>query len=217
MKNCLLPEGRVWLSYNEDPKRKLRYTWEIAELEHAKVFLYPAKANLLVREAIEDTVISELQGYTEIVTEARVGEHSRIDLLLRDGQRQHYVEVKSATLGLGGGRTSFPDAVSTRASKHLRELVELKRQGHKATLMFCASRTDATAVEPADDIDPEYGDTLRWASSEGVQILAYGVVVDVASTHPEVRLHSRLEVRLHKPSGPFTTALPRNRATRKPK
>jgi sugar fermentation stimulation protein A len=196
MKSCLVPEGRVWLSGNNDPKRKLKYTWELAEVEGSMVYVHPVQANRLVGEAIASGVIAELAGYDQIVAESRISEHTRFDFLLQSATKRHYVEVKSVTLGLSEGRASFPDAVSSRASKHLRELVELKRRGVGATLVFCASRTDTLSVEPADDIDPEYGNTLRWAAAEGVELLAYRVTVDLDAAEPEVRLETRIPVRL---------------------
>ncbi|MGC4070779.1 MAG: DNA/RNA nuclease SfsA [Polyangiaceae bacterium] len=196
MKTCLVPNGRVWLSSNSDPKRKLKYTWELAEVQGAWAYVHPVRANRLVREAIEENVITELRGYDEIHAESAFGPHTRFDFLLRNGSVKHYVEVKNVTLGLADGRSSFPDAVSVRATKHLRELVNVVRSGSRASLVFCASRTDATSVEPADDIDPEYGRALRWAANEGVELLAYRVVVELDSPAPKVTLKYRIPVLL---------------------
>lgn len=196
MKTCLVPNGRVWLSLHDEPKRKLKYTWEIAEVGPARVFVHPVSANALVREAIETSVIPELAGYDTITAESRIDAHTRFDFLLTKGERRCYVEVKSVTLGLENGRTSFPDAVSLRARKHLRELVAMKQLGHEAALVFCASRTDARSVEPADDIDPEYGHTLRWAIKNGVRVLAYRVDIAVDGAQPSVTLSERLPIDL---------------------
>jgi sugar fermentation stimulation protein A len=196
MKTCLVPDGRVWLSTNSDPKRKLKYTWELAEVHDAWAYVHPIRANRLVREAIEGNVIAELAGYDEILPESPFGSHTRFDFLLRSGKIRHYVEVKNVTLGLAKGRSSFPDAVSVRATKHLHELVNVVRAGSRASLVFCASRTDTESVEPADDIDPEYGRALRWAANEGVELLAYRVVVELAPSTPQVTLRQRIPIRL---------------------
>jgi sugar fermentation stimulation protein A len=196
MKSCLVPEGRVWLSAHDDPKRKLKYTWEVAEVGAAYVFVHPVRANHLVREGIETGVITELQGYDTVIAESRISAQTRFDFLLTRENHRCYVEVKNVTLWLGNGRISFPDAVSTRASKHVRELVELKQKGHDATLVFCASRTDATSVEPADDIDPEYGRILRWAVEQGLTLLAYRVTIDPTGAHPSIKLTQRIPVDL---------------------
>jgi sugar fermentation stimulation protein A len=200
MKTCLVPDGRVWLSGNCDPKRKLKYTWELAEVDNAWAYVHPVRANHLVREAILGNVLSELGGYDEIIPECPFGTNTRFDFLLQRGPEKHYVEVKNVTLGLTAGRSSFPDAVSARATKHLHELVNAVRAGSRATLVFCASRTDASSVEPADDIDPEYGRALRWAAREGVQLLAYRIVVNVDPPSPFVTLSHRIPVRLDGPS-----------------
>ena len=197
MKSCLVPEGAAWLSVHHDPKRKLKYTWEIAEVNNALVFVHPVRANLLVREAIEHSLIPELKGYDTITAESRIDDKTRFDFLLTRKKIKCYVEVKSATLALGNGRTSFPDAVSKRAVKHLQELVAMKRKGHQAALVFCASRTDALSVEPADDIDPDYGNALRWAIGEGVQALALGVEIRTSLLLPTVTLNRRLTVITH--------------------
>jgi sugar fermentation stimulation protein A len=194
MKTCLVPNGGVWLSRQNSPKRKLKYTWEIAETADAKIMVHPVLANALVREGIENGTIRELGGYDEIVAEPPVGEHTRFDLLLRRGRSHCYVEVKNVTLCLGAGRTSFPDAVSVRASKHLRELVRMKQEDHTAALVFCVSRTDAQSVEPAADIDPTYATTLQWAVERGVQVLAYRTDIAVDSEGATVRLTTPIPV-----------------------
>jgi sugar fermentation stimulation protein A len=138
-------------------------------------------ANRLVREGVERGVVAELQGYAAIRSEVRYGkENSRIDLLLEapDGRRC-YVEVKNVTLA-EQGRALFPDAVTTRGAKHLRELEEMVRQGQRAVIFFCVQRGDAEAMAPADRIDPAYGRALRQALAAGVEALAYQAEVAVA-------------------------------------
>jgi sugar fermentation stimulation protein A len=173
MKSCLVEHGRVWLSQSDNPARKLRFTWEIAEVRTARIFVNPLAANRLVREAIEGGVVRELAGYTTLKSETRFGSNTRFDFLLeRDGERC-YVEVKNMTLGLGAGRAAFPDSVTTRGQKHLAELIQAKRTGHRAVLLFCVARSDARSAEAAADIDPRYGAWLRRAHDAGVEIMAY--------------------------------------------
>lgn len=194
MKTCLVPDGGVWLSHQDSPKRKLKYTWEIAETGHAKILVHPLLANALVREGIDNGTIHELEGYDEIVAEPPVGKHTRFDFLLRRGSSHCYVEVKNVTLWLGEGRAAFPDAVSVRASRHLRELVRMKHEGHAAALVFCVSRTDARSVEPAVSIDPTYAATLQWAMTHGVQVLAYRTDITVDNAGATVRLTTPIPV-----------------------
>ena len=124
-------------------------------------------------------------------TEVKYGEeNSRIDLLLeRDGERC-YVEVKNVTLGMGGGLGLFPDAVSTRGTKHLRELQHMVEQGDRAVLFFCVQHSGIERVSPADEIDPEYGKTLREAVAAGVEVIAYGATM----TPEEIVLDRVVEV-----------------------
>lgn len=181
MLGCNVPESRVWLSSSDSPTRKYRHTWELVEaLPGVLVGINTSLPNRLVREAIESNVINELHGYREIKSEVRYGhENSRIDLLL-DGKAKSppcYVEVKNVTAAVDRGVALFPDAVSERGSKHLRELMAMVVEGHRAVLVFCVQRSDVKEVQPADGIDPVYGLTLRSAIAAGVEVLAYRAAV----------------------------------------
>lgn len=176
MKNCWEAETPCWFSRSNDPKRKLPGTLEMTSTPDGFLTgVNTGRPNHLVREAIENGVITELQGYSQIRPEVKYGEeNSRIDLLLSEGERRCYVEVKNTTLGVGDGRVLFPDAVTSRGTKHLRELMAMVEQGHRAVLVFCVQHSGAETVGSADEIDPEYGRTLREALAAGVEVLAYG-------------------------------------------
>jgi sugar fermentation stimulation protein A len=175
MKGCCSPGSRVWLRDSGNPARKYPLSWELVEDDLGTlVGINTALANELVAEAIASGAISELQGYGRIRREVRYGaENSRIDLLLEEGASANcYVEVKNVTL-LDGTCARFPDAVSLRGAKHLRELTQMTRQGQRAVILFCIQRADATQFAPADAIDPGYGLALRSALASGVEALAY--------------------------------------------
>lgn len=191
MKTCLEPGTRAWLSPAR-PGRKLAYTWEVAEQAEARIYVNPAGANLLAAEAITAGAVPELSAYPSLRREVRYGAGSRIDLLLQREAEHCYVEVKNATLRLGPGRVAFPDAVTARGTKHLLELMEMVRQGHRAVIFFCVGRTDAEVFEPAVSIDPLYCATLARAVRSGVEALAYGVEID----RRQVVLEKRLPVLL---------------------
>lgn len=176
MKNCWAEETPCWFSRSNDPKRKLPGTLEITTTQDGSLAgVNTQRPNHLVREAIENGIISELQGYDHIRPEVKYGEEkSRIDLLLSRGDDLCYVEVKNTTLGMGDGRVLFPDAVTTRGAKHLRELMKMVGDGHRAVLVFCVQHSGAETVGPADEIDPQYGVILREAMASGVEVLAYG-------------------------------------------
>lgn len=180
MLNCAEPGRRIWLSRSDDPKRKYQYTWQLIEPEPSQfACIHSALANQLVREGIEQGVVRELAGYDSLQTEVRYGqEKSRIDFLLASGAQRCYVEVKSVTLHVGQGLGLFPDAVSARGAKHLRELIEMKRSGCRAVLFFCVQHTGIERVAPAHRIDREYGETLRKAVAAGVEVFAYSVDIN---------------------------------------
>jgi sugar fermentation stimulation protein A len=176
MKNCWSAETPCWFSRSNDPRRKLPGTLEITTTPDGFLTgVNTHRPNHLVREAIENGTIEELQGYDNIRPEVKYGEEkSRIDLLLSKGDERCYVEVKNTTLGMGDGRVLFPDAVTARGAKHLRELMKVVKEGHRAVLVFCVQHSGAKTVGPADEIDPQYGAILREAIAAGVEVLAYG-------------------------------------------
>lgn len=192
MLGCSTPGSRVWLRDSGNPKRKYPLSWELVEVSAGVIVgINTALPNKLVYEAIEQGTISELQGYTCIRPEVPYGnEKSRIDLLLQDeAGNQCYVEIKNVTL-VEDGTAFFPDAVSERGSKHLRELIEMHKQGHRSVIFYCVQRKDAEQLRPADKIDPKYGQTLRLAIQSGVEALAYRAVV----SNTEVYLANKLPV-----------------------
>ena len=189
MKGCNLPGSPVYLSRSDSPDRKYPYTWELVQADGCWAGINTQLPNRLVREAIENGVVRELQGYADIRPEVRYGENSRIDLLLSRPGERCYVEVKNVTL-VEGGRALFPDAVTARGQKHLRELMSVVKKGERGVIFFVVQRADGDAVAPADRIDPEYGRLLRLAVAEGVEALAYRARV----TPSEVVLTERLPV-----------------------
>lgn len=191
MTNCLVPDSPCWISESDNPRRKYRHTWEIATATGGKrAGINTARANGLVREAVEQGRVPQLAGYGRLESEVRYGdERSRIDLLLSEHPERPgencYVEVKNVTYGLSGGRGLFPDAVSVRGSKHLRELMAMVEKGQRAVLFFCVQHSGIEWVEPADAVDRVYGETLRQALERGVEVFAYraklsarGIVLD---------------------------------------
>ena len=189
MLGCKEPGSPVYLSHQTGRGRKLAWTWEMVRIGRTWVGVNTLWPNRLVVEAIEDGTLGELQGYAGIRREVRVSPRSRLDLLLEGGSDRCWVEVKSVTLRTGG-LAAFPDAVTERGRKHLRELVRLARRGHRAALVFVVQRGDCAAFRPAYEIDPEYGRGLRRARDAGVEILPYQARV----TPREITLTRRLEL-----------------------
>ncbi|MCR4377685.1 MAG: DNA/RNA nuclease SfsA [Rhodospirillales bacterium] len=171
------PGARVWLSPAKDPNRKLKYTWELIKIGEAMVGINTQHPNRLVAEAIETGRVPELAGYARLRREVKYGKNSRIDILLEDESKPRcYVEVKNTTLRRDlspGAPAEFPDAVTERGAKHLVELADMVREGHRAVMFYLVQRDDADAFTVAADIDPTYAKGLSAAIKAGVEVLAY--------------------------------------------
>jgi sugar fermentation stimulation protein A len=192
MMGCCDAGSRVWLSESDRATRKYRHTWELVQVGRVMVGINTGRPNALVAEAIAGGVIAQLAGYENVRREVRYGEESsRIDLVLESpGRAACYVEVKNVTAAAARGVALFPDAVSERGARHLRELMRLKAQGLRPVQFYCVQRGDVHEVRPADGIDYEYGRTLREAIAAGVEVLAYRAKV----TPREIRLAERIPV-----------------------
>jgi len=168
-----VPEGaRAILRDSENPKRKLRWTFQTVEVDGTWVNVDTGLPNALVAEAIEAGKVAALKGYDSLRREVKYGKNSRIDVLLERGDERCYVEVKSTTLA-EGTNARFPDAVTERGRKHLEELADMVAEGHRAVMFFCVSRGDVKTFSPADEIDSKYGEALRRVADAGVELLAY--------------------------------------------
>ncbi|WP_337058895.1 DNA/RNA nuclease SfsA [Pseudomonas sp. USHLN015] len=193
MLNCMSEGCRVWFSRSNDPRRKLPGTWEITETPQGRLAcVNTARANALVEEALRAGLIPELAGFTALKREVAYGvENSRADFRLDYPSGEVFVEVKSVTLGFDGTAVAaFPDAVTVRGSKHLRELAALARQGMRAVQFYCVNLSGIDAVRAAVEIDPAYAAALADAKAAGVEVLAYGAEVSLEG----LALLRRLEV-----------------------
>jgi sugar fermentation stimulation protein A len=175
MQNCQVENSPCWYSLSDNPKRKLPGTLEIITTSFGNLAgVNTARPNHLVKQAIEDDLIPELRGYQDIRSEVRYGEEkSRIDLLLEGQTGQCYVEVKNVTLDCGDGHAQFPDAVTARGTKHLRELMAMVAEGHRAVLLFCVQLSGVESMSIAGHIDPLYAETLSAGIDSGVEVLVW--------------------------------------------
>jgi len=173
MKTCNQPGWEVRLSESDNPKRKFKYTWELVHNDTCWIGVNTHLANKLAVEAIPQGWIPELSGYKLLETEKKYGQNSRIDILLTSESKKCYVEVKNVTLVEQDGFFKFPDSVTKRGLKHLNELAEMVKQGHRAVMLFAIQRSDGTVFKPAALIDPEYATALKKVYGQGVEILAY--------------------------------------------
>ena len=191
MIGCKEPGSVVYISRSDKKGRRLLYTWEIIEVGRTWVGINTMHPNRLVAEAITSGAIAELQGYDNVRREVVTRQGTRLDLCLEGSSGFCFVEVKNVTLAVDGA-AAFPDAVSERGTKHLKELMWLRREGHRGAVVFVIQRTDCRIFSPADEIDSEYGRWLRRAIKAGVEALPYVAYV----TPKEIILTERLPIRL---------------------
>ncbi len=185
------PGSKVWLSKSDNPKRKLVWSWELGDVGTSLVGVHTGRANALVEDAIDAGNIPELADYKRLRREVKYGENSRIDLLLEDPDRPTaFVEVKSVTLSRKEGLAEFPDSKTVRGAKHMAELAEMAKLGHRAVVFFLVQRSDCMSMQPAADIDPIYAESLSTALAAGVEVLCYSCRL----SPDEITLDRRLEV-----------------------
>jgi len=168
----LLVDGAiVYLLPSNNPKRKTKFSLHFVENNDALVSIHSLQANKIVYEAISDGKIEELNSYSQIKGEKTVG-NSRIDIYLANDENDCFVEVKGVTL-VKNEVAMFPDAPTERGRKHLNELIELKKQGHRSVVFFLVQHPNGNSFRPNWETDPEFAKTLAIAERQGVEILVY--------------------------------------------
>ncbi len=184
------PGARVWLSPAAKPERKLRYTWEMIEVGGALVGINTAHPNLVVAEGIQAGRVPELANYPVLKREQKYGKNSRIDILLEAPDRPRcFVEVKNVTMRRdAAGPAEFPDSVTDRGAKHLKELADMVRSGARAVMFYLVQRGDCARFAIAHDIDPVYAAGLKTAMAEGVEVLCYTARVAPDGIHVDAPL-----------------------------
>lgn len=176
----LKDEGmRIWLEPNDDPRKKLKYGWRLAELDDGHfASIDTGMPNRAVKEALHLTRISELADYPHIRPEVTYGTGSRVDFLLSgDGLPDAYVEVKNVHLRRIGGWAEFPDCVTARGAKHLHELIEVAQSGARAVMLYLVTRTDCNRLKIAGDLDPKYAESFDLARACGVEMICYATEI----------------------------------------
>lgn len=183
------PGTSVWLRPASNPKRVLQYGWVLTELESALVCVDTLMANRIIADALQEGILAPFSGYAVTEREKTFAD-SRFDFRLsgHDSFVECLMEVKSVTLG-DDARAMFPDAKTERGRKHLNCLMEVVRSGLRAAQVFCISRTDSCSFSPADHIDPLYGQLLRTAAKNNVELYAFAMDI----TKEENQFHYRIK------------------------
>ncbi|KIN74115.1 DNA/RNA nuclease SfsA [Sulfitobacter guttiformis] len=171
---------KVWLEPNDDPKKKLKYGLRLVDHENGHMTgVDTSLANRIVRAALEAREIDTLAAYTTVRAEVKYGDNSRVDFLLtEEGLPDVYVEVKSVTLCRSANLAEFPDSVTARGAKHMHDLANVARMGHRAVLLYLVQRTDCTHVDIAADIDPTYAAAHADATKAGVETICIGTDIN---------------------------------------
>ena len=174
------PGLRVWVESNDDPKKKLKFGWRLAELPGGHwAGIDTSVPNKVVGEALRARQIPGLEAYSGVRAEVKYGQNSRVDFLLSEaGLPDVYVEVKNVHLRRNGNLAEFPDCVTLRGAKHLDELSAMVGEGHRAVMLYLIQRTDCTRFDLARDLDPGYGAAFDRARAAGVEVIAMGTKID---------------------------------------
>lgn len=178
MKSCLEPGAEVYLSEAADPSRRTRFTWEMIRIGGDWVGINTTNPNRLALEAVKCGQIPGLEGFDTVRPEVKYGD-SRFDLYAENESEKCFIEVKNVTLK-EGKYALFPDSITTRGLKHLKTLIEIKRSGMRAVMLYVIQRKDVEVFAPAMDIDPEYAAGLKQAVFSGVEVIPV-----MASVSPE--------------------------------
>lgn len=202
MEGLTQPGTPVWLSRNDNPKRKLRYTWELAQVGDAILGVNTNLPNKLVARLLAERRLPWLAEFPDVRAEMKYGHKSRVDFFLSGGDRSHYLEVKNCHLLYPDGMAYFPDCVSVRAAGHLHELSHCLANDRfvvTAEVLFVVQIDGANGVRPSDLHDPVFAAAARAAARRGVQFSAIGV----AHTQEQVTIYGPIPVDL----APYETAM----------
>ena len=185
----LLKKGnKVWLSKSDNPNRKLKYTLEIIEDEKSKVGVNTHSANKIVKHALQNNLIRQFKNILDIKAETKFGANTRFDFLINNKNNKAFIEVKNVTLSRKKKLAEFPDAVTSRGLKHIKELINASKRNYKIYILFLIQRNDCESFTIAKDIDPKYANALGKAIKNKLNILCY----DCKFTSKGIKLNKQI-------------------------
>ena len=192
MQGLLKKGNKVWLTKSNNPKRKLKYTLQIIEVDGSKVGINTHITNKIFFDALQKNIIKEFDRNIEIKKEVKFGSNVRFDFLVTNKTKKIFIEVKNVTLTRKPKIAEFPDAVTSRGSKHIVELLKANKQNYEIYLAFIIQRDDCNKFNIASDIDPEYSNLLTKAVKKKLKILCY----DCKFTSKGIKLNKKVKVKI---------------------
>ena len=185
----LLREGnKVWFSKSENPKRKLKYTLQIIEVNDKLVGVNTHLTNKIILESLKKKKIEDLSKFTNIKPETKFSDNTRFDFLISNDKEKCFLEVKNVTLVRQNNTAEFPDSITSRGKKHLKELINAKKKGYQSYILYLIQREDCKLFKIAKDIDVEYKNAFDLALVNGVKILCY----DCKLSDEEIRINNQI-------------------------
>ena len=188
MLGLLKAGNKVWFSESDNPKRKLKYTLQIIEIDNKLVGINTHLTNKIILESLKSKRIQSLSKFTKIQPETKFSNNTRFDFLISNSKEKCFLEVKNVTLVREKNIAEFPDAITSRGTKHLNELVEAKKKGYQSYLLFLIQREDCKLLKIAKDIDVDYNNAFNLALKNGVKILCY----DCKLSDEEIRINNQI-------------------------
>ena len=173
MMGLLNENNDAWVSKNDDPKRKLKFTLEILKSKNNLIGINTHLANKLVLEGLKNNSFLEFKNLENIQPEVFYNKDTRFDFLVSKKNKKSFIEVKNVTLIRDNKNSEFPDAITTRGSKHIKTLIEASKKGYQCYVLFLVQISNCKYFKIAKDIDKEYYENYKYAKKVGVNFIAY--------------------------------------------
>ena len=190
MMGLLNENNDAWVLKNEDPKRKLKYTLQILKTSKNVIGVNTHLANKLVHEGLQNNTLLEFKNLDKIVTEKFYNKETRFDFLVEENKKKIFIEVKNVTLIRDGKTSEFPDAITTRGSKHIKTLMDAHKKGYECYVLFLVQIENCKYFRIAKDIDNEYYENYKLAKKSGVKFIAYNCKVG----SKEIKIDKKVEI-----------------------
>ncbi len=190
MMGLLNENNDAWVLKNDNPKRKLKYTLQILKTSKNVIGVNTHLANKLVHEGLQNNTLFEFKNLDKIVTEKFYNKETRFDFLVEENKKKIFIEVKNVTLIRDGETSEFPDAITTRGSKHIKTLIDAHKKGYECYVLFLVQIENCKYFRIAKDIDKEYYKNYKLAKKSGVKFIAYNCKVG----SKEIKIDKKIKI-----------------------